>query len=37
VRAVTAGSFTIPPASAEDMYDPQFAVRGEAGSMTIAP
>ncbi|MFV0420972.1 alpha-2-macroglobulin family protein [Oleidesulfovibrio sp.] len=37
VRAVTAGSFTLPPVSAEDMYDPAFAVRSEAGTLTIAP
>ncbi len=36
-RAVTPGTFTLPPAEAADMYDPTFAVRTTSGMLTIAP
>lgn len=36
VRAVSAGSFTLPPARAEAMYDPSVFAQGEAGKLDVA-
>ena len=35
VRAVTAGTFTLPPVRAEAMYDPSVYAQGEAGKMEV--
>ena len=37
VRAVTPGEFTVPGATAEDMYRPDVTARSAAGRMVIAP
>ena len=37
VRAVTPGTFGVPPAYVEDMYSPELRARGDAGSITILP
>ena len=36
VRAVTAGTFTVPPVAAEAMYDPSLQALGEAGMLEIS-
>jgi uncharacterized protein YfaS (alpha-2-macroglobulin family) len=36
VRAVTAGTFTLPPAEAEAMYDPRQWARVEGGTIEVA-
>jgi uncharacterized protein YfaS (alpha-2-macroglobulin family) len=35
LRAVTAGTFRLPPAQAEAMYDPAVRASGPRGSVTI--
>ena len=37
VRAVTAGTFTVPPIAAEAMYDPALQALGETGTLEIRP
>ncbi len=37
VRAVTAGTFTVPPIAAEAMYDPALQALGETGILEIRP
>ncbi len=37
LRAVTPGTFTLPPAQAEAMYDPDIMAAGQPGSLTIRP
>jgi len=37
VRAVTPGEFTVPGATAEDMYRPDVTARSAAGRMVVAP
>ncbi len=36
VRAVTAGTFTLPPVEAEAMYDPRIWAREQGGAVKVA-
>jgi uncharacterized protein YfaS (alpha-2-macroglobulin family) len=37
IKATNAGTFTVPPAFAEAMYDPELKARGIAGTITVTP
>lgn len=37
VRAVSPGTFTLPPAEVSDMYQPRFVARTQTGTVAIAP
>jgi uncharacterized protein YfaS (alpha-2-macroglobulin family) len=37
VRAVTPGTYRLPPTEVEDMYSPRYRARGDSGTLVVVP